>query len=54
MIRHFRELCPGASFRINILEIFEGNGYTDNDIKKKPCPVPRQKRLDREDFWMKE
>ena len=54
MIRHFRESCPGAGFRINILEIFEGNGYIDNDIKKKPCPIARQRRLDREDFWMKE
>ena len=52
-IRHFRESCPGDGFRINILEIFEENGYTDNDIKKKPCPIARQTRLDTEDFWMK-
>ena len=49
MVRHFRESCPGADFRINILEIFEGNGYIDNVIKKKPYPIARQRTLDRDE-----
>lgn len=49
MIEHFNNVCPGASFSIQILEKLPGDGYLngaiDNDM--------RQLRLQREDYWMK-
>ena len=50
MINHFRDSCPGAGFKINIIEVFEGNGYSGNKV----CASAREKRVERENFWMKE
>ena len=50
MIEHFRDACPGASFDIQVVEIFNGDGYVD----RKVCPAARKERVDRENFWMKE
>ena len=50
MINHFKEACPGASFSIQVIELFEGNGY----VGKKVCPSALKARVDREDYWMKE
>ena len=50
MIKHFRDSCPGAGFNIQIVEIFDGNGYSNNKV----CPIAREKRITREDHWMKE
>ena len=48
-IKHFKEHCVGASFNVQILEIFQGTGYTNNKVD----PTHRKIRLDREEYWMK-
>ena len=50
MINHFREVCPGSSFSIRIIEVFKGDGYENNKV----CPEARKIRVERENFWMKE
>ena len=30
MVRYFREVCTGSTFSIQVREIFNGNGYSDN------------------------
>ena len=49
MIDHFSNVCPGASFTIDILEKLPGDGYKDGAIDEKM----RDYRLEREDYWMK-
>jgi len=51
MIDHFKNSCSGAGFKIQVLELFEGTGYSDNN---RPCPTAREQRIKREDHWMKE
>ena len=48
-INHFTNVCPGASFSIQIIEKLEGNGYLHGAID----PEMRERRLKREDYWMK-
>ena len=49
VIKHFKDVCVGvgASFSIQIFEVFPGTGYKKNKV----CPVNREARLDREDYW---
>ena len=49
LIDHFSNVCPDASFSIDILEKLPGDGYKDGTIDDKM----RDYRLEREDFWMK-
>jgi hypothetical protein len=49
MIEHFNNVCPGASFSIQILEKLPGDGYLNGAIDDDM----RQLRLQREDYWMK-
>ena len=49
MINHYKEVCVGSHFTVQIIEYFSGTGYINND----PCPDARKIRLDREDYWMK-
>ena len=48
-INHYKHVCPGATFSIQIIEKLEGDGYKngalDTEVKKY--------RLQREDFWIK-
>ena len=48
-IEHYSNVCPGATFSIQILEKLPGNGYRDGAIDEEM----RTKRLEREDYWMK-
>ena len=50
VIKHFRKACPGAGFKIQVIEIFSGSGYRNNKV----CKKARKKRIVREDYWMKE
>ena len=43
MIKHFRNDYIGSSFIIQIIEIFLGTGYKNNNV----CVVERAKRLKR-------
>ena len=43
MIKHFRNDYIGSSFIIQIIEIFLGTGYKNNNV----CVVQRAKRLKR-------
>jgi len=45
MIKHFKNSCPGAGFKVQVIEIFSGNGYSNNKV----CPLARKKRINRED-----
>ena len=49
-IRHFKDVCPGATFSIQIIEVLPGSGYKNG---KMDLEIARY-RKDREDFWMKE
>ena len=49
MIKHYKEICIGATFQVQVLEIFQGNGY----VNGKVCPKDREQRLIREEHWMK-
>ena len=49
LIDHFSNVCPNASFNIDILEKLPGDGYKDGVIDDKM----REYRLEREDYWMK-
>ena len=48
-IDHYKNVCPGATFSIQVIEVLEGNGYKngalDLDMSKQ--------RKEREDFWIK-
>ena len=48
-INHYRNVCPGATFSIHIIEKLEGNGYVNGAIDEQM----REYRLQREDYWMK-
>ena len=52
-INHFTNICPGAGFTIHILEKLEGNGYINGDTNEGVDPDMLNKRLDREDYWIK-
>ena len=44
-IKHFKDVWIGASFSIQIIEVFAGTGYKNNKV----CPVNQKTRLDRKD-----
>ena len=44
-IDHFKNVCPGATFTIQILESLPGNGYSNGSLDRA--------MLEREDHWMK-
>ena len=48
VIKHFKDICIGESFSVQIIKVFLGTGYKN----KKVCPVKYETRLDREDYWM--
>ena len=48
-IDHFKNVCPGATFTILILEVLPGNGYLNGKIDQAMLEF----RLQREDYWMK-
>ena len=48
VIKHFKDICIGASFSVQIIEVFLGTGYKNNKV----CPVNCETRLDREGYWM--
>ena len=48
-IDHYRNVCPGASFTIQILEMLPGNGYVNGKIDE----TMSRYRHEREDHWMK-
>ena len=47
---HYLNVCPDATFTIQILEKLEGNGYKNGRVD----PVMRTYRKKREDMWMKQ
>lgn len=49
-IEHFSDVCSGTSFSIQVIEKLSGDGY---DELREVCCEMRDKRLEREDFWMK-
>ena len=49
-IEHFCNVCSGKSFSIQVIEKLPGDGY---DELGEVCSEMRDKRLEREDFWMK-
>ena len=49
LIDHFSNVCPRASFSIDILEKLPGNGYLNGSIDAEM----RKYRLEREDYWIK-
>ena len=49
MIKHFWNDFIGSSFSIQMLEIFEGDGYVNGTV----CPQALEERPEREDHWMK-
>ena len=48
-IDHFKNVCPGATFSVQILENLPGNGYQNGKVDSKTLKY----RLEREDHWMK-
>ena len=48
MIKHFRNDCVESSFSIQILKIFEGDGYVNGTF----CPITQEKGLGLKDHWM--
>ena len=48
-IDHFQNCCPGQSFTIQVIEVFEGDGYTNGVVDGDMRVVRRE----REDWWMK-
>ena len=49
-IEHFSEVCSKKSFSIHVIEKLSGDGY---DELGEVCSEMRDKRLEREDFWIK-
>ena len=49
IIDHSKTTCKDSKFLIQIIEIFNGTGYDNNKIDVDS----RNKRLEREDFWIK-
>ena len=48
-IDHFKNVCPGSKFSVQILEKLPGNGYTNGKVDQKMLEY----RLEREDYWIK-
>lgn len=48
-IDHYTNVCPGATFSIQILEILPGTGYTNGKIDETMLRYRRE----REDYWIK-
>ena len=48
-INHFKNVCPGSTFTIQILEKLPGNGYINGIVD----PEMLEYRLQREDYWIK-
>ena len=48
VIKRFKHVCVDASFSVQIIEVFPGTGYKNNKV----CPINRETRLDREDYWI--
>ena len=49
MIKYFRNYCVRYSSSIQILKIFEADGY----VNDKVCPIAREKRVERKDHRIK-
>ena len=43
---YFKDVCVGASFSVQITEVFPGIGYQNSKV----CPVKHKTRSDSEDF----
>ena len=48
-INHFKNVCPGSKFSVQILEKLPGNGYVNGKVDTKMLEY----RLEREDYWIK-
>ena len=48
-IDHYKNVCPGATFSIQIVETLPGNGYSNGVVDSTMLEY----RLQREDHWMK-
>ena len=48
-IDHFSSCCQGSSFHIQVIEVFEGDGYINGNVGEDM----RRIRREREDWWMK-
>jgi hypothetical protein len=48
-IDHFSSCCQAQSFYIQVIEVFEGDGYTNGKVDEDM----RRIRREREDWWMK-
>jgi len=48
-IDHYKNVCPNATFNIQIVEILPGNGYKNGSLDSSMLEY----RLQREDHWMK-
>ena len=48
-INHYKNVCPNATFTIQIIEKLPGNGYRNGAMDQKML----QFRLEREDYWIK-
>jgi len=48
-IDHYKNVCPGATFSVQILEKLPGNGYKNGKVD----PAMLKYRLEREDYWIK-
>ena len=45
VIKHFKDICAGASFSVKIFQVFLNSGYKKNKV----CPVSHTTSFDRED-----
>ena len=48
-INHYKNVCPNATFNIQILEKFPGNGYNNGSMDMEMLEY----RLPLEDYWIK-
>ena len=49
IIKHFRYVCVGASFSLEMIEIFHLTGRKKNKV----CPVNGKTRLDKKDYFIR-
>ena len=48
VIKHFKDICAGASYSVKIIQVFPNSGYKKNKV----CPVNHTTRLNRKDNWI--
>ena len=48
VIKHFKDVCVGASLSVQIAELFPVTGYKNTNVS----PVNRETRLDRKNYWI--